>query len=54
MTIIPTRDNSNDAVNDTEGDIINNDVIMMIPTSVMVIYDYNSGDDEDCDFKGNN
>jgi len=45
MTIFPARNNSNDAANDTKGDVTNNDVIMTMPTSVMVMY--NSGDNEE-------
>ena len=39
MTIVPARDNSNDRGDDVKGDVINNDVIVTIPTSLMIVCD---------------
>ena len=46
MTIMPARDNANDRGNDVKGDVINNDVIMTIPTSLMIV----CNNDNDNDF----
>ena len=54
MTIMPARDNTNDGANDAKGDVINNDVIQTIQTSLITFYDYNSDDDYNCGFKGIN
>ena len=50
MTIIPSRDNANDRGNEVKGDVINNDVIMTMPTSLMTFYDYKNDSDNDNDF----
>lgn len=44
MMIMPAKDNTDDGANSAKGDVINDDVIQTIPTSLMTFYDYNNDD----------
>ena len=44
MKIMPATENTSDGAHNAKGDIINNDVIMTIPTSRITFYDYHYDD----------